>query len=301
MIREPLVYIITANWNGLKDTLELLSSLNKIDYKNRQIVLIDNGSLNSESREIKKHFPKIHIIHNNTNTGYCKANNQGIVYALMKQAKYILLLNNDTIVKHNFLKILVNYAENNNFEGVLTPKILYYKKNIIWAMGGHISPVTSIPKMIGQNKASNTYRHVIEPDYASGCGFFVNSSVLKKVGVFNEIYFAYYEDTDLSYRIKRAGYKILAIPQSVIWHKVSRSSNTITTDKINSFQSYYLARNGLIFGTKILSFPQNIIYSIAQLLIKFPAYILLKCKDMKSRFFYAKGIIDGITYAVSKS
>lgn len=299
MKKKPLVYIILVNWNGLKDTLECLSSLKRITYKNHRIVVVDNGSTNNQLHILKIKYPEILPINNNSNLGYCKANNQGIKYAINKGAKYILLLNNDTVVKKDFLSILVKYAEKNSFKGVLTPKILYYKNNIIWAMGGSISKYTSIPKMIGQGNISESHINIIEPDYASGCAFFVDTDILKKVGLLDEEYFAYYEDTDLSFRIKRKGYKARVIPDSIIWHKVSRSTNNIATDKISAIQAYYLSRNGLLFGKKNIIGVWRSIYYLQQITIKLPGYLLLKCKNLNARLSYIKGFIDGVKYIIT--
>lgn len=297
----PSVYIISINWNGLTDTLEMLSSLKKCYYPNFKIVIVDNGSKGNEAEKIKKRYPGIYLINNKDNLGYCKANNQGINIALKNKAKYVLLLNNDTTVKPDFLTKLVDFAENNSFEGVLTPKILYYKKDVIWAFGGNISKLTSIPQMIGQGRPSISYKLVVYPDYAPGCAFFVNTSVLSSVGLLDETYFAYYEDTDLSYRIKRAGYKILAVPKSIIWHKVSGSTNQQTTDKINPIQSYYLSRNGLIFGSKNLKSMHKIIYLLLQFALKLPAYTFFKCQGIVAKYAYIKGFFDGVKYTNVKT
>jgi GT2 family glycosyltransferase len=294
----PLVYIIMINWNGIKDTSECLGSLKKIKYKNYNIILIDNNSINNEALIIKNKYPQIILIKNSLNNGFCKANNQGIRLAIKKHADYILLLNNDTIVKSDFLTKLVEYAENNNYSGVLTPKILYYMNDYIWAMGGSLSVLTSIPRMIGQGRKSNDFNKIVEPDYASGCAFFVKAQILRKTGLFDEKYFAYYEDTDLSYRIKKHGFKILVIPKSIIWHKVSRSTNRTTTSKINSIQSYYLSRNGLIFGCKNLNPFLKVPYYFSQLFIKLPSYLLIKCADNQSRLSYIKGFFDGVKYII---
>jgi GT2 family glycosyltransferase len=259
-------------------------------------VIIDNGSGGGEALVIKKMFPGIYLISNSKNTGYCRANNQGIKYALKNNADYILLLNNDTVVARDFLSVLVNFSEKNNFNGILTPKILYYKTRIIWGMGGVISKITSIPHMIAQGSISAACNKIIEAEYAPGCALFVNTPVLKKAGVLNEAYFAYYEDADLSFRIRRLGGKILALPESIIWHKVSRSTNPNPSDKINSIQSYYLSRNGIIFGVNNLQGLRKIIYIFSQSVIKLPAFIVLKCVNGRSRLSYIKGFIDGIRY-----
>lgn len=293
MQKKSLVYIVIVNWNGYSDTKECLESLENVTYKNYKVALVDNGSRNNQADRLKKQFSKIRLLKNTQNTGFSFANNQGIRQALKEKAKYILLLNNDTTVKKDFLDILVNYAENNNYQGVLTPKILYFGSNKVWAMGGKLSCLTSIPKMIGQGKNSNRFIDIIEPDYASGCAFFVNTKVIKEVGPLDNDYFAYYEDTDLSFRIKKAGYSIRVIPESIVWHKVSQSTKQDNLKKIGINQAYLLARNGLIFGQKNLIGYKKNHYFLAQYLIKLPLYLIFKVENQKAFLAYIKGIVDG--------
>ena len=296
MSQKPLVYIILVNWNGYKDTKECLESLKRNTYKNYKIIVIDNGSGKNQSDRIKKKFPKINLIKNSINTGFSYANNQGIKEAIKNKAKYILLLNNDTVVKKDFLDILIDYAEKNNFQGVLTPKILYYGTNKIWAMGGKLSYLTSIPRMIGQGSKSNSFNKIIEPDYASGCAFLVNTDIIKKVGLLDNSYFAYYEDTDLSFRIKKLGYIIKVIPNSIIWHKVSRSTKQKNLKKIGQTQAYLLAKNGLIFGKKNLHGYKKNIYIFAQYFFKLPLYLIFKVENYTAFRSYIKGFFDGLKF-----
>lgn len=293
MGKQPLVYIIIANWRRYQDTSECLDSLYKLKYKNIKVVIVDNESQNEEANKLFKKYPQIILIKNKKNLGFCLANNQGVIKALDSRADFVLLLNNDTVVKSNFLTILINYAQEKNFQGILTPKILYYNSNKIWAMGGKLSIFTTIPRMIGQGKPSSQFNKVITPNYASGCALLINSEVLRKVGLLNNIYFAYYEDTDLSFRVKKAGYKIKVLPKSVIWHKVSQSTKQ-NRGKIGEMQSYLHAKNGLIFGNKNLFGIKKAIYLVNQILVKFPLFIILKCDGAKARSQYARGIVEGI-------
>jgi hypothetical protein len=107
---NPLVYIITINWNGIDDTIECLDSLKGITYPNCKIIVVDNGSKNNQAEKIKEKFRNIELIKNKKNEGFVIANNQGIKLALKNGADYILLLNNDTIIKNDFLNILIEYA-----------------------------------------------------------------------------------------------------------------------------------------------------------------------------------------------
>ena len=116
------------------------------------------------------------------------------------------------------------------------------------------------------------------------------------MGTLNQSYFAYYEDTDLSFRIHKAGYKIKVIPQSIVWHKVSQSTTQKEKGKTGVIQSYLLARNGLLFGTLNLSGLNKVIYLTSQYLIKFPLYLLFKVDSLKSAIAYIEGVVDGTQY-----
>ncbi len=301
MNHQPLVYIIILNWNGLEDTVECLKSLQNVTYKNYTIVVVDNGSKNNEASRISKKFPLIKMIKNKSNKGYAEANNQGMRLALKDGADYILLLNNDTTIKPNFLKVLIDYAEAKKFKGVLTPKILYYKTNIIWAMGGSLSFLTSIPRMIGQGRPSKAFAKIIEPDYASGCAFLVNREVIKKVGMLDPAYFAYYEDTDLSYRVRAAGFPIKVIPKSIIWHKVSQSFKHKKINKIGETQSHLLAKNGLLFGVNNLKGLSKLIYLLNQYTTKLVLYIIFKTDSVKASLAYIRGIKEGTQEMLTKN
>lgn len=295
MNKKPLVYIIIANWKRYKDTAECLDSLYNMTYKEFQVIVVDNESQKGDADQLLSKYKEVRLLRNKKNLGFCKGNNQGIKKAIKKGADYVLLLNNDTVVKKDFLEILVDYTVTNNFEGILTPKILYYKSKNVWAMGGSLNILTSIPRMIGQGKEASAYNKVFEPDYASGCALFVNTKALKKIGILDERYFAYYEDTDLSFRAKKSGYKIKVIPESIIWHKVSQSTKQ-KSGKIGEMQSYLHARNGIYFGRKNLFGAKKIIYLLSQFFIKYPLFILLKCDGSEARYKYSQGLFEGLTF-----
>ncbi len=285
---KPLVYIILVNWNGIDDTVECLDSLKKITYPNYKVVLVDNGSKDNQAEKLKKIFPDVFLIKNKINTGFVGANNQGIKIALKNKAKHVLLLNNDTVVKENFLDILVEEIESSKNVGAISPKILYYKSNKIWSMGGKISILTGISIMIGKGKNSVKYLKNIEPDFLTGCAFLIKSEIIKKVGLLDPIYFAYYEDVDWSYRIRKSGYKILVNPDSIIWHKKSASAGIKNSfRKESNYQISQITRNGLIFFRKNF----DIYHMISFLLFRF-IYTLV-FSGLGGLRFFINGLIDG--------
>jgi hypothetical protein len=288
---NPLVYIITINWNGIDDTIECLDSLKGITYPNCKIIVVDNGSKNNQAEKIKEKFRNIELIKNKKNEGFVIANNQGIKLALKNDADYILLLNNDTIIKNDFLNILIEYAEKDNNVGILSPKIIYYDSEMIWSMGGRISYLTGISIMIGKTKKPEQYNKIIEPDFLTGCAMLIKRKVFDKIGLLDPIYFAYYEDVDFSFKARKAGYTIKVIPESIIWHKKSASAGIRgSIREINKLQAYLWARNGIIFGRKNISGWRKISFLFGHLTFKF-LFVLLNLSKKKYIRCYVQGLI----------
>ena len=284
------IYIIILNWNGYKDTIECIDSIKKINNANFKIVLIDNGSKNNEGEKIKNLYPKIKVIQNTKNDGFCRGNNIGIYYSLKQNdCGYIMILNNDTVVEKNFLIKLKKYLDNNP-NSVVGPKILNYNKNTIQTMGGKI--LIGGAYHIGKNKKSNKYLKPISPDYISGTCFMVKKEIFKKIGGFDEDYFAYLEDLDWSIRAKQRGYNLKIIPESKIWHK--HSVSTREGNGWGSFKFYLLAKNSIYFANKNYSGIKKLLWLLFYLLLVSNLHLLLFCRNPKSLISHYKGIIHGL-------
>lgn len=268
---NPKVSIIIVNWNGLEDTLECLESLRKIDYNNYEIIVVDNNSSGDDVIVIEeKHGNFIkQIIINKNNLGFSGGNNVAIDSALKDNADVILLLNNDTIVEPNFLTNLVKASIEHPNAGILTPMINYYSnKSVIWSAGGKISKLKASGFSSGYNRDEKYFRMNDYCTFASGCCMYIKREVFEKIGLLDEKYFLYLEDTDFCYRTVKAGFKILYAGESLIYHKVQS-----TTAKQNSLLPvYYSLRNRLYFAKKNLGFFSY--SSIMYLLFTFTIKIL---------------------------
>ncbi len=247
-MKPPTVHIVILNWNGLSDTLQCLESLQKIEQKNFQIVVVDNAS-NSDAGQLSK-LDSIKFIGLSENLGFSGGNNVGIRYAIENGAEYIMLLNNDTVVKPDFLSILIDSSVKKKAM-VLTPLINYFDdKDQIWYAGGFISKLrgSAVSLTKRDNHKKNTVEEFVE--FASGCCMLFHKDVIKKVGYWDENYFLYLEDADFSKRCRDAGFKILLNPSSQIYHKVNAS----TSSGNSSIPLYYMTRNRLYFTQKF--FPK---------------------------------------------
>ncbi|MEA2098434.1 MAG: glycosyltransferase family 2 protein [Patescibacteria group bacterium] len=250
------VYIIVLNWNGKEDTLECLKSLEKINYSNYKIIVVDNGSEDDSVFEIKKQFSNIKIIENKKNLGFSGGNNVGIKYAISNGAHYVLLINNDTTVEKDFLSELVKKGESDEKIGVLGSKIYFHSEpNRIWFAGGKVNWLKNKGTHIGLDQIDNRqYDKAEEMDYLTGCCLLIKREVIEKIGVLAEDYFLYYEDTDFSLRAKNAGYKIVYVPKSKIYHKISRSIKPGSSSYV-----YYHSRNGLVMAKRTGSLLSKIV------------------------------------------
>jgi GT2 family glycosyltransferase len=244
---EPKVSIIIVNYNGTKDTLECLESLEKTVYKNYEIIIVDNCSISNERELLKSASmnPNVSLIFNESNQGFAGGNNIGIQKAIKNNSDFILLLNNDTIVDVNFLYDLVENFDDSLGIGILTPKILFYSNhNLIWSAGGFISKIRSSGFPFGYRENSNLYKNNRLCTFATGCCMMLKKELVDKIGYLNENYFLYLEDTDYSLRTINAGFKIYYVASSIIYHKVQAS----TSQKNNYLPIYYSIRNRLYFA-----------------------------------------------------
>lgn len=245
---NPRISIIILNWNGLKDTEECLQSLQRVVYPNYEVLVVDNGSKGDDAKILtQKYGNYISIIQNKANLGFAAGNNVALEKVLAeKKSKYVLLLNNDTIVDPELLSKLVKSAEYDDKIGIVGPAIYYYDKPTeIHSLGGVVNYHNS--HFVGRSRRGEKYDPQQELHYYSGCCMLIRGSVLDEVGLFDPIYFYYNEDIDLGYRICQAGYKIIANPQAKIWHKEGES---VGGNIRNHFTAFYEERNRLIFVKK---------------------------------------------------
>ena len=240
--QQPMVSIVSVNYDQPEVTCEMLASLEKVTYPNFETLIVDNASPTKSPNIIKEKYPEIQLIISKKNLGFAGGNN-----IALKQAKgdYVLLLNNDTEVKPDFLESLVELMESDKKIGIVSSKILYfYEDNVIqYAGASPINPITSRGSHYGYKEIDNgQLDEVTETAYPHGACMMIRKSVLEELGLLYEGYFLYYEELDFAERVKRAGYKIYFQPNSSILHKES-----ISTGKNSPLKTYYMNRNRLLF------------------------------------------------------
>ena len=262
---KPLVSIVSVNYDQPGVTCEMLASLSKVTYPNFETIVVDNGSPTTNPYSIKENYPETHLLISEENLGFAGGNN-----IALKQAKgdYILLLNNDTEVKPDFLDSLVELMESDETIGIVSSKILYFfEDNIIQYAGtSPINPITSRGRHYGNKEIDNgQFDKAVETYYPHGACMMIRKSVLEELGLLYEGYFLYYEEYDFTERVRRAGYKIYFQPNSSILHKES-----ISTGKNSPLKTYYINRNRLLFLRRNLNGITFLLAMIYFFLISFP-------------------------------
>jgi len=216
------VAIIILNWNGLEDTIECLGSLKKITYPNYDIILVDNASIDGSAQRLADEFPKVMLIVNEENLGFAAGCNVGIKRAVQRNADYILLLNNDTLVKPDFLNRAVAFAEENPAVGLVGGKIYWHGEGKrLWDAGGEINWLKGVGERMGWGQVDEgQYDTPRLTTFVTACLMLIKKKVVLNVGLLPEEYFFGVEEWDYSVRVARAGYKLAYVPQLVIWHKI---------------------------------------------------------------------------------
>ncbi len=276
------IFIIVLSYNVEKELQDCLTSIKNLKTPGfeLEVVVVDNNSSDSSTIKVKKNFPGVKLIENATNLGYTGGNNVGIKYALENLADYVLIVNPDTTLDKNLLVELLNLATKEPKAGILGPKIYFapgfeYHKdryhradwgNIIWWAGGVVdwNNVTTIHRGVDE-VGLGRFTKSEETDVVAGAVMLVKREVFEKIGLFDEKYFLYFEESDFCLRAKKAGFNLWYVPGATAWHKNAKSAGVGS-----NLQDYYTTRNQLSFGfnyapirSKLALFRQSISFLLS--------------------------------------
>ena len=240
---RPDVVIILINYNNHGQTIECISSLNKCSYRNFKILVVDNGSEHPSIETVRKAHQNVEIVETGTNLGFAGGNNFGIRSALSKEPKYILLLNNDTIVEHDFLDALVDTLESDESIAVGGGMICYHPRtDTIWYGGGKFVfwRVTAVHSDMEQRADKQSALVSKDVTFITGCMMLIRTDVLKTTGLLDERFFMYCEDVEFCRRLVRLGYRLRYVPESKIFHKIHHGGETPFTVYYGVRSRFYL-------------------------------------------------------------
>lgn len=241
----PEVVAIVLNWNRPADSLACLESLQTGGAANCEAVVVDNGSTDGSVALIRQRRPDVTVIENGRNLGYAGGNNVGLRYALERGARYALLLNDDALVGPGMLRILMGAAEGDDTIGIVGPTICYADApDTIWTAGGEIDWRRGRTRMIGldERDVGQFGTAPREVDFVSGCVMLLRREVVERAGWLDERFFTYYEEVEWCVRARRAGFRILHVPQARAWHRISPGAQADSP-----IVHYYMTRNRLLF------------------------------------------------------
>jgi GT2 family glycosyltransferase len=287
---EPKIGLVTVLFNGVEVLEGFFESLSRQTYTNTVLYVIDNSpddvALDEAKRLAEMYRIRTEFINNRANLGVARGNNQGIERALAEGCDYVLLLNNDIEFDENTIGAMVAYAEEKN-ESMVVPKIYYHGSRILWMAGGYISKIRGISPHRGDGEEDCGQYDAIEyVEYAPTCFMLIKKEVFERVGMMDENYFVYYDDTDFVWRANAAGYRIVYYPPALVGHKVSFS----TGGGESLFSIYYGTRNRLRFIRNHFPLPYRMVslaFFYATRVVKYLSY------TPQQRERLLRGIRDG--------
>ena len=240
------VTCVVLNWNGGKETLDCLRSVLASEGVETNILVVDNGSTDGSDREIARNFPQVTLLKNSSNVGVAAAWNQAMRWARQHNSAFLFFINSDATVEKDCLILLKEALLSNPYVAMVTPRILDGRTpNVVWYDGGYFN-------FFGDPVHAKTVKDdtIRAEDFATGCALLMRSEVSDKIGMFDETFFAYSEDADLSMRATKAGFTILHIPNAIATHYPS--TPTIRNEG-KWFRDYYVTRNKLLLVQRHVS------------------------------------------------
>lgn len=242
--------VIIPNWNGENLLPECLSSLNRQNYQDFEIIIVDNNSKDDSIEFTKKNFPEVRILKLKKNFGFAKAINEGVKIA---KGKYLLFLNNDTEVDKNWITELVKCANSHPEVISVNSKLLnFFKRNLIDGVGITINEVGQAKSIGWQEIDKNKFQKSFYILGATGGASLFKKDLFIKIGMFDESYFMYSEEVDFAFRAQFLGYKSIYCPSAIVYHKHKASAK-----KNMAKLEYWQFRN--MTQTIIKDFPTKIL------------------------------------------
>lgn len=246
---KPLVSVVILNWNGKKHLQSCLQTLQNCTWKPLEVIVVDNNSSDGSVELVRRRFPLVKVLANTTNRGYSGGNNDGINAS---RGTYVCILNNDTHIDKNFLEPLVDLMEKDPTIGCCQPKLVYGDDHrMLNAVGSYLTS-TGFLYHYGYRKPADEYQYNqrLMIYSAKGAAMLLRKNALDRIGLFDEDFFIYFEETDVCHRLWLAGYKVVYEPTSTIYHYEAVDTHKQMS---NVFIMYLSYRNRIASFIKTLS------------------------------------------------
>ncbi len=296
------VAILLLNWNAYDYTSKCLDTLQTCDQSLFDAIIIDNNSSDESADRLEKEYPWTILLRNPVNGGFTGGNNVGIRYVLEQDYEFIMLLNNDTEVKPDFLEPLLERMDADANISAIQPKIYYnHDRNLLWNAGGILQKLISRPVTIGDGEPDHV--RFDEPkvvDWITACCIMTRTDLVRKVGPQNELFFyGSFDDVDWSLRLTDGGkYRLFYEPTSIIYHDAGvagKGENPGKEGFLKPFVHYLTQRNNVFFirlHTPLKMIPTTFIYHFAVSMTMLVYFLVRgRFKKLRAAFF---GMIDGL-------
>ncbi len=294
------VALILLNWNTPQHTADCIKSvLRYCDTALYDIIVADNGSTDGSLATLKNQFPDLIYIDNQQNLGFAEGNNRALLYIMTQGYPYSLLMNTDTLVDEDIVQKLSDHLNEHPKVAAVQPAIYWmHQPTKIWNGESRFNKLLGTTVSDTSTPGESNTPTFTEAEWVTGCCMMIKNEALAKSGLFNKLFFLYYEDVDLSFRLRKAGYILHYLPSCKMYHEAGISAKVSAPKKegqLSPVIHYYISRNHLWFirqyGSSAL-FPVNLLYNglyYGALLI----YFIFRRRKQKASFLL-KGLKEGL-------
>ena len=245
-MKQPLIVTVILNTNKRADTLACLASLAQNTYANHKIIVLDNASSDGSPEAIRSDYPDVQLIGLTQNLGYAGNNNVGIKAAQAQGADWVFVLNEDTTLAPNCIADLVTAGERDPKIGIVGPLVYHHNEpELIQSAGGQMDRHLNIWHRGQNQKDTGQFATTDTMEWISGCAILLRRQVIEQVGMLDERFFYYWEETEWCLRARKVGWRIVHVPTAKLWHKgVQRDYQPKPS------VTYYSTRNRLLMLSK---------------------------------------------------
>ncbi len=292
------VIVLVLSYNGKYLLDECLTSYTQNSYKNKEIVVIDNGSTDNTKQYVEENYPSVKVLRTEVNLKYSGGFNFGFKYAFDEQkCDYVLVTNNDIKADRELINELVKVAETNDRIGFVTGKVYYYDEpNVLQTVGKKEHPILWSGGHIGNKEEDKgQYDEVCERYFADDVFTLVRKQLYDDIGGYDTIFEFQSEEYDWQARAKEKGYKIMYTPFAKLWHKES-----MTIGKASAFKLYYDAKNPFIVVMKHKSpeFIRKYFWYHLKNSIVLTSLVSIKRLNFKVLFAVWRGFLSAIIWGI---